>query len=166
MKKAFWNYVNSIISYDHDHSLSERRSVNKKFWSFISSRKKDNITISPLKSFGNTFPDPLDKANILNSQFQSAFSSSCPLSLKHLCSAALSKIIPTENDIVDEDSNVCHRSKPRYPYPMTDIVIIVSGIDKLLKDINPYKACGPDQIQPRVLKELHLQIAPILQIIR
>ena len=52
---------------------------------------------------------------------------------------------------MDDVSNAC-------PYPMTTIDITVSGIDKLLKEINPYKACGPDQIQPRVLKELHLQI--------
>ena len=31
MRKAYWNYVNSIISYNPDHSPSERRSVNKKF---------------------------------------------------------------------------------------------------------------------------------------
>jgi hypothetical protein len=48
---------------------------------------------------------------------------------------------------------------------MPNIDITISGIDKLLSNINPYKACGPDQIKPRVLKELHSEIAPILQII-
>ena len=64
MRKAYWNYIDSIISYNPDHSPSEMRSVNKKFWSFISSRKKDNITIPPLKSLGKMFPDAVDKANI------------------------------------------------------------------------------------------------------
>src|SRR5271163_3566666 len=48
---------------------------------------------------------------------------------------------------------------------MPNIDMTISGIDKLLSEINPYKACGPDQIKPRVLKELHLEISPILQII-
>ena len=42
------------------------------------------------------------------------------------------------------------------------IYITVDGVDKLLSGQNPNKAQGPDQISPRVLKELHSEIAPIL----
>ena len=73
--------------------------------------------------------------------------------------------MPNDNKVIDDASSAFYKSKPKYSYPMSDIVMTVSGIDKLLKEINPYKACGPDQIQPRVLKELHAQIAPILVII-
>jgi hypothetical protein len=45
---------------------------------------------------------------------------------------------------------------------MPHITITVEGVDKLLSDLNPSKAQGPDQITPRVLKELHSEIAPIL----
>jgi len=168
MRKAYWNYIDSIVSYNPEQGPSETRSTNKKFWSFISSRKKDNANIPPLKSFGNTYSASADKANILNSQFKSAFSPPCPLSLKHLCNIALSKLT-ANNYITLEDksngSNVELQLKPDYAYPMPNIDVTISGIDKLLSNINPYKACGPDQIQPRVLKELHSEIAPILQII-
>src|SRR5271163_194722 len=130
MRKACWNYIDSIVSYNPEHSPSEMRSVNKKFWSFISSRKKDSVIIPPLKPFGNTFSAAVDKANILNSQFQSAFSSACPLSLKHLCNIALSKLTPNNYITIDDrsnDSNVVLQLKPDYAYPMPNIDITISG---------------------------------------
>lgn len=33
-------------------------------------------------------------------------------------------------------------------------------LTKLLKDLNPNKASGPDELTPRILKELHEEIAP------
>ena len=164
-RKSYWNYIDSVISYDPNHTPSEMRSVNKKCWSFISSRKKDSMTIPPLKSLGSIFTKTVDKANILNRQFQSAFSSACPLSLKHLCHVALSKLTTNNHIPLSFESNDFLQLKPNYPHPMAEIDITVSGIDKLLRDINPYKASGPDQIRPRILKELHSQVAPILQII-
>jgi hypothetical protein len=37
---------------------------------------------------------------------------------------------------------------------MPDITITSEGIAKLLLNLNPNKAAGPDEIKPRVLKEL------------
>ena len=34
------------------------------------------------------------------------------------------------------------------------------GVEGLLKGLNPNKAFGPDKIPPRLLKELHHEIAP------
>jgi hypothetical protein len=45
---------------------------------------------------------------------------------------------------------------------INDINITVPGVDKLLSKLNPTKAAGPDNITPRVLKELAPFIAPIL----
>jgi hypothetical protein len=46
-----------------------------------------------------------------------------------------------------------------------DINITENGVHKLLKNLNPNKAAGPDNITPRVLKELATHIAPILTIL-
>jgi hypothetical protein len=46
-----------------------------------------------------------------------------------------------------------------------DINITENGVNKLLKDLNPNKAAGPDNITPRVLKELATHTAPILTMI-
>ena len=37
---------------------------------------------------------------------------------------------------------------------MNDIVVSAAGVTKLLKGLNPSKALGPDELHPRVLKEL------------
>ena len=48
---------------------------------------------------------------------------------------------------------------------VVDIGVKSRSIAKLLKDLNPHKAAGPDQIKPLVLQTLRDVIAPILQVI-
>ena len=52
------------------------------------------------------------------------------------------------------------------PHPsMPNITISTPGIQKLLANLKPHKATGPDCIPPTVLKELNHEISPILEII-
>ena len=44
---------------------------------------------------------------------------------------------------------------------MTDITISKDGVVKLLKGSNPSKALGPDELHPRVLKELATELFPV-----
>jgi hypothetical protein len=46
---------------------------------------------------------------------------------------------------------------------MKSFDITCNGITKLLKQLNPYKAPGPGNISPRILKELATDISPLLQ---
>ena len=45
---------------------------------------------------------------------------------------------------------------------MPEITITLKGVEGLLKGLNPNKASGQVEISPRLLKELHHEIAPIL----
>ena len=45
---------------------------------------------------------------------------------------------------------------------MNNIIIHEQGIEKLLQGLNPNKACGIDEISPRILKLASHEIAPIL----
>ena len=53
------------------------------------------------------------------------------------------------------------RNLPSIP----DIIMNVDGVEKLLCNLNPNKACGPDGITPRILKECAHEIAPALTFI-
>ena len=48
---------------------------------------------------------------------------------------------------------------------MKPLTLSINGILKLLKDLNPHKAAGPDHIKPLVLKELRDILAPVIQVI-
>lgn len=48
---------------------------------------------------------------------------------------------------------------------MADIEITESGVLKLLQHLKVHKAAGPDQIRPRVLKEMANLVAPMLTVI-
>ena len=52
-------------------------------------------------------------------------------------------------------------SEPAYP-PLSQYVVHVKGIKKLLPEINPSKASGPDQVLCRILQELSVELAPVL----
>jgi hypothetical protein len=45
---------------------------------------------------------------------------------------------------------------------MNDIYITENGVIKLLKDLNPHKASGPDQIPTRLLKLCASELAPAI----
>ena len=83
--------------------------------------------------------DPKAKSNILNNQFQKAFT-------------------PVTSDKIP--------NKGPSPHPkMTDIFVTQSGVTKLLSNINPHKASGPDGIHAKILKECKDTISPILTIL-
>ena len=44
---------------------------------------------------------------------------------------------------------------------MEDIVVTKEGVTKLLKGLNPSKAFTPDELHPRVLKELATELDPL-----
>jgi hypothetical protein len=48
---------------------------------------------------------------------------------------------------------------------MNDINITLNGVTKLIKDLSPNKASGPDELTSRILKELHEEIAPAVTIL-
>ena len=47
---------------------------------------------------------------------------------------------------------------------MDDIVVSNEDVTKLLKGLNPSKALKPDDLHPRVLKELATELGPVFAI--
>ncbi|MEW8544204.1 MAG: reverse transcriptase family protein, partial [Candidatus Thiodiazotropha sp.] len=138
-RQAYWSYLDQLINFG-DPDTETQLGKMKRFWSFVKSLKKDNSGVAPLKEQGKMHADPVDKSNILNRQYESVFTK--------------------ENDTADIPT------LQGQPYPdMPDIVVNQEGVLKLLKKINPHKACGPDMIPARILRDLAEEIAPILTVI-
>ena len=108
---------------------------SKNFWPYVRSCKSEDIGIPPLRYGNNLCTSDKSKAEALISYFYSVFTQE--------------KLpIPT---------------KPTFPYNLiSDIDISAHGVHKQLLQLNPRKACGPDEIPARVLKELAPSIAPWL----
>ena len=48
---------------------------------------------------------------------------------------------------------------------MDDIIITKQGVNKLMKNLKPHKASGPDGISAQILKELADELTPGISII-
>ena len=106
------------------------------FYRYINSQKKDTQGIPPLKRKNEkgVAQSDLEKSEEFNGQLTDVFNKS-----EH-----------TQVPLLD-------RSAPF----MNDIVISKDGVIKLLKGMNPSKALRPDELHPRVLKELATELGPV-----
>ena len=70
MRRSFWDYINETLT----SSDSDGPQSFKRFWSYIKRQRTAKTGVSPLKVNGRLISDPKEKVEVLNSQFQSAFS--------------------------------------------------------------------------------------------
>jgi len=123
----------------HQIKLQQRsyfENLLKRFWKYIKSRKHDNSGVGTLQSSSGAILNPFKKAELLNEQFQSVFTTSDP----HLTHA-----------------------KDNSPYPtIPQFHITTLGVHKLLTEINSNKAPGPDGIPAQVLVSASEELAPML----
>ena len=83
--------------------------------------------MSPLQDKGIIHTNDKDNAEILNNQFSSVFTT--------------------------DDGTSPEVKGPKATTPIGDITFTKNGILKLLNELNPSKASGPDGISARILKE-------------
>ena len=103
-KNAHNNYLKDVVSPDSGNST-------KKFWSYVKSKKNDNIGVAPLKdNLGILHTDSHKKANILNKQFSSVFNKN------------------------ENTNNVPDKGPSSHPV-ISDIVINQDGAQKLLENL-------------------------------
>ncbi|XP_060608341.1 uncharacterized protein LOC132760373 [Ruditapes philippinarum] len=157
-KLAYQNYLEDILNINNniseEHEQTQTRPNTKKLYSLLKHSKQDSFGIDSLKKHNKLYTSDQDKATVLNEQFQSVFTSKSPVSLKFLADMKV-------QDQADTGREVPHTSFSPHN-PMCDIDISVKGVEKLLKNLNPHKAAGPDQIRPIVLKNTSKELAPIV----
>ena len=90
----------------------------KPFWSYVKSRRQDSTGVAPPKKGITLQSDGTTKAHILLDLFKSAFTTNDGTPLPKMKGA---------------------------PFPtLEQLTIDTNGVAKLLKNLNPAKACGPD----------------------
>ena len=112
---------------------------NKPFWKYVKSQKQETFGISALKSNGNVIIDSLSKAEILNSQFKSVFTSQSGNNFPQLPGTQFPIIKPLHN------SENC--------------------VFMLLDRIDVSKSSGPDKLLGILLQSLAKEITPVVQFI-
>jgi hypothetical protein len=144
------------VETDQDQTQAQHNRPNtKKLYSLLKHSKQDSTGIDTLKYNNKLHTQDPDKATVLNKQFQSVFTSKSPLSLKSLADMKVQDCADTGKEIPRKETYSPHK-------PMPDIDISTKGIKKLINNLNPHKAAGPDQIRPVVLKNINQEISPIL----
>ena len=76
IREAYWKHISNTFPFETkspDPGSPRKNGKAKKFWSFAKSLKNDTFGINTLRENGILKTDTLDKANICNRQFQSAF---------------------------------------------------------------------------------------------
>ena len=108
----------------------------KRLWTYLKSQKQDTTGVAPLKDVNGLLrSDAETKAELLNNQFQSAYTR-------------------------EELSWVPDKGLSPHP-PMKDIRIDSHGVHKLLRGLKPHKATGPDMVPARFLKDYATELADI-----
>ena len=132
------NLVSKLVKESHNAYLNDVIGSSltenpKKFWSYVRSCKSENIGIPPLKNDNSSISvTDKDKAESLNSYFHSVFTQ---------------EQLPTPNIGTSSFSSI------------PDLKISADGVYKQLSQLNPKKACGPDEIPAKVLKEVSQSIS-------
>ncbi|KAK3105404.1 hypothetical protein FSP39_024449 [Pinctada imbricata] len=122
-----------------NNMLGEEGTTNKKLYSYIKSKRGDSSGVSPLRSDGSLHSNPTDKAEILNQQFSSVFNTESTDNIPDLGPSPFTSV--------------------------NNITVTEPGVLKLLKNFNPHKASGPDNISSRFLRTMATTLSPILTII-
>ena len=134
------NLVSKMVKESHSQYLNNvigdsLTNNPKKFWSYVRTSKSEMIGIPPLRAGGKFCSTDRDKAEVLSSHFASTFTKE--------------SLPPTGTD--------------QSPYKsISELQITTQGVANQLTRLNPGKACGPNEIPARILKELAPTIAPWL----
>jgi len=134
-----WATRKAVKTYEKEKARNIKGNA-KIFWKYVNSKSKVRQGIPDLEDGSSVAQSDTEKAELLNKFFVSTFTKE---DLQHIP-------IPTERHYNEE---------------ITDIDICFEEVQQRLKNLNPNKAMGPDNVHPRVLKELADTLAVPLQIL-
>ena len=107
----------------------------KRFWSYVKSCRSESMGVPTLQSNNNLHVSNKDKPQVLNNHFEFVF--------------------------VLDDGILPELGLSNYP-PIPNLSFDVNGVMKQICNLNPNKACGPDNLSLRILKLLANDLSPAL----
>ena len=129
--------IDGVNDHMQDVVSEDMKTNPKRFFTYVKSRKQEAEGVSPLMNKnGFLHSDSSKKADILNEQFQSEYT-------------------------LEQTSSMPSKG-PSPPPAMPRIKIGVNGVTKLLRDLKPHKAAGPDSLPMYILKVAPEELAPVL----
>ena len=124
---------------EHLEEISNHLHTDQRiFWRWLKNLRGVRTTIPTLNFLGKTLTSAADKASALNEYFMSVFTKEKHQNLDKLCTRLSTRKISAA---------------------LEDIDITEQDVYKLLCRTDPSKACGPDEIPGRLLKEGAMCIA-------
>ena len=157
IKDLYQAYLENLLGLNDEDSKCD----SKKLFSFLKNSRCDQQGTPPLKHDNILYSDTKTKANLFNQQFNSVFTPKEPLSLSRLASMRVQDLKKAGGLPSDTTPDSLQDSATNMP----EINISENGLMKLLQNLKPGKAAGPDKLKPLLLRELLEEIAPIIQII-
>ena len=157
IKQSCQSHLEGLLGLGNNDQSYDR----KKQFSFLKNSRSNQQGPTPLQNKGKLTTDITYQLNVHNEQFQSVFTFNSPLNLSRLAQMKLQDMVDYDRvspDTVPEDFQNKNQTIP-------DGEISLNGILKLLFNSKPGKAAGPDKIRPLILKELRVELAPIIKII-
>ncbi|KAL8560291.1 hypothetical protein ACOMHN_006037 [Nucella lapillus] len=132
IRRAELSYIGKLFETTVEETT--KTPSTKRLWTYLKHKRTSSSGIPPLKENGRLVTDAKDKAELLNQQFFKAFSDGQAY---------------THEDFLQK----CTMPSDESDFPqMENITVTTKGVEKLLENLNPYKAPGPDGISPRILK--------------
>ena len=133
------DFTNRLEAATEELSLvnQDLTSNSKRFYSYVKCKRQETTGISPLlNQDGFLQSRSTNKAEILNQQFQPVYTKE------------------NLNNVPDMGHSMFQSMEP--------IIISTPGVIKLIKNLKPHKASGPDNIPTRLLIMVAEEIAPML----
>ena len=135
IRSNYQEYIDSL-------NMSMRKNP-KRFWSFYKNKKKSPSIPTTVKFCNQTYRSAPDQAEAFNTYFHSVFSLDAT-SIPHL----------------HEVQQTCDLTASDSYTSSLQLEVSVEEVEKLLREIDPTKACGPDAFPSLVLKECASELAP------
>ena len=116
-------------------NLENAKANPKRFWRYIKNVRNEANHIPALNHNGRLCETNKEKANALNEQFSKVFTKK------------IYNTVPLQTPLVPK---------------MDRIEVTTEGVMNLLKNLDVSKAAGPDEMHPKILKEIAKEFTPVL----